>query len=262
MRRILIASPIRGEIPQKFHRALIDLKASPPPGVVLDTVQISGTSVNFARNEIVYYARQNAYDEIWWWDVDLNPTQEQKARMLSQTEDIVCAMYPRRLVETSWHITALPGVDTRADGLQQVFKCAIGFSKMKVSVFDRMAEKFPDRACGVVQKFGDKPLMMVEFFPMSLVGPNSPEGRLEAIRRYVEDDGGTDIELVKTLLTRRHETPSILTGEDYGFCRLAVAAGIKIHLDTTMIVKHSGQTEFPIDTEVLKAALAEGWRQP
>lgn len=262
MRRILVATPLKGDIPAAYNRALIELKSKATPELVLDSIFVSGTSVNFARNEEVYYARQNKYDEILWWDADLKPTDDQFTRILAHDEDIVCAMYCRREVQTNWHITALPNVQTRPDGLQQVFKSAIGFSKMKVSVFDKIAERFPDRACGRVERHGDTPVYLHEFFPMELIGPNSTQGRLESIRRYVLDDGGTDIELVRVALTKRHAENSVLTGEDYCFCRLALATGLKIFLDTKMIVAHTGTQDFPIPTEQLEKALAEKWRAP
>lgn len=261
MRRILVATPLKSAIPPAYNRALIDLKSRATPELILDSIFISGTGVNFARNEIALYARNNHYDEILWWDVDLKPTTAQFDRLLAHDEDIVCAMYCRRDVQTNWHITALPGVQTRPDGLQQVFKCAIGFSKMKTSVFDRIAARFPDRACGRVEKHGDQPVYMHEFFPMELIGPNSTQGRLEAIRRYVIDENGSDIMAVKAALTTRHIEHSVLTGEDYCFCRLAIASGQSIFLDTQMIVAHTGEQDFPIPTEQLEAALKENWRK-
>ncbi len=262
VRKILIATPLKGEISKEYNLALLSILQKSGPDLQFSYVFITGTAVHFARNEAALIARRDGYTDIIWWDADLRPTSAQVDRLLSFDEDIVAMMYPRREVKTSWHITAIKDEPTRPDGLQKVFKCAIGFSIMKVSALNRIAAAYPDHDCiRSEQANGENLAHLHDFFPMGILGPNSPVGRLESIKRYLLG-GGIEIEVVKDIVTRRNPEQTMLTGEDYYFCRLALGAGISIHLDTQSIIKHKGDVEFPIETEELKVALAEGWRQP
>lgn len=261
MRHILVATPLKGGIPTAYYLAMIGLLQKSRSELQFQSVFLTGTSVNFARNEIAKMARDGKFTHVLWWDVDLKPTPEQFDRLIAHDEDIVCAMYPRRTVTTSWHITAVRGEPTREDGLQKVFKTAIGFSIMRVSVLEKIAATYPDHDCIRGEEYGKEAVHLHEFFPMGLLGPNSPVGRLESIKKYLAE-GGDKIEVVRTLISKKHEGQTMLTGEDYYFCRLALGAGFSIHLDTKMIVKHTGETDFPIETEELTAAANEKWRQP
>ncbi len=248
--KILIATPLKGGIPTGYNLSLIGLLQKTTMERQFQSVFLTGTSVNFARNELAMIARRDKFTRILWWDVDLKPTVEQAMRLISFDEDIVCAMYPRREVRTTWHITAVKGEPTRPDGLQKVFKSAIGYSCMKVSALEKIAATYPDHDCVRGEEVGTEAVALHEFFPMGILGPNSPVGRLESVRKYIAQ-GGTEIAEVNRIANSRHPGQTMLTGEDYYFCRLALGAGVSIHLDTTMIIKHTGELDFPVPTEDL-----------
>lgn len=260
MRKILIGTPLKGDVSRRYFSLVLKLLMRTTEKQQFCPMFISGTAIHFARDEIVAQARKDGFTHILWWDADLVPTEAQIDRMLSFDEDIVCAMYCKKQVETGWHITAIKGEPTRSDGLQSVFKCAIGFSIMKISVFERLAAAYPDDACHSVDSNGKTSVSFQHFFPMRVMGPNSAVGRLEGIREYLHN-GGESIDMIRQIANHPRDGGNTLTGEDYSFCRNVLGAGMKILLDTTSIIKHTGECDYPIDTAEMEKALKEQWRK-
>lgn len=105
---------------------------------------------------------------------------------------------------------------------------------------------------------------MHEFFPTELVGPNTAEARLQAIKKYLNDRLDDDIsqDALSNILTVKHPEFNLHTAEDYGFCGLCRQSGIPIHVDTRLIVSHEDAVLLPIASEQLVAMLKESWREP
>ena len=273
IRRILIATPLKGDIPKAYFQTSLQLATANLENVKLDWVLLDGPAIMQARNEIAAYALDNKFDEIIWWDKDVladvdgrNQTAAAIIRLIKHDVDVVCGIYSTRSLETHWHMEIIDGENPDKNGLQKVKRSAIGFSKMKMSVFKAIQAKFPDRQAVLVDPLKE-PKTVFEFFPMGLQGPNTPEGRLEKIKEEIERWQNKDItsEVAMNLVVRnatiRFDQPSYFASEDYWFCDLIRAAGIPIHIDTLLVMGHQGKAVFPITTPRLLQILSEPWRK-
>ena len=272
-RRILIATPLKGDIPKAYFQTSLQLATAKIENVKLDWVLLDGPAIMQARNEIVGYAFDHKFDEIIWWDKDVvadvdgnNQTAAALLRLMAHDVDMVCGVYSTRSLETHWHMELIAGEEPNANGLQKVKRSAIGFSKIKMSVFKAIMDKNPDRMGTLVDPLkAPKPLF--EFFPMGLQGPNTAEGRLAKIREEIDRWQNKDIssEVAMNLVVRnatiKFDQPSYFASEDYWFCDLAREAGIPIHIDTMLILGHQGKAVFPITTPRLLEILSEPWRK-
>lgn len=262
MRQILIATPLKGDLPEEYFTAWVGLMARQLQNVKLGYSFISGTAIHSARDELVGYARRLNYDEIVFWDKDIPATGETFARLLSHDVPIVCCAYSKRKKKTAWHFKMIPGEEPNAAGLLKVENCAIGYSKIKISVFEEIERRTPDRAYLMHESEDETPRNLHQFFPHELRGPNTPEARLESIIAILEEAKGPYIhpEGLWAAIRSHHDTPSRMHGEDYSFCRIAREAGFDILLDTQMLMKHTGTCAFPIPTAELESMLQEPWR--
>jgi len=252
MRKILVATPLKGEIPPEYMRTLIALLGAKLPDTKFIYAFLGGCTVQWARDELVQTAIRNGCTEVLFWDKDLEPTLEHGLRLLSHDVDVVCGLYSKRHLNTHWHVHGDPSSkESRADGLMKVLKVAIGFSKIKISVFAKLARHYPER---VYWKHdgGEEPVTLHEFFPMGIVGPNSYRGKLERIRTAARgDDAGSALTVISTNQIR---------GEDFYFRELCEEAGIPLYLDPNLIIPHDGNIRFPIPTPQLLAMINEPWR--
>ncbi len=268
MRKILIGTPLKGGIEPDYFKGLFDLLHSKVEGCGFGYTFLKGTGVNFARNELADYGRTKKYDELIFWDADLKPTPEHFHRLISHDVDFVAGFYTKRDLATHFHVEPLPGEEPDKNGLLKVRQCAIGFSKIKVSALDRMAGLLPERH-HILHEGGDAQKPMVEFFPNEIIGPNSNLGRLEAIKAILTatDSSATTDSIILAYHKLQHamfdvfEQPSVILGEDYGFCRLAHQCGFTLHLDTHLMLPHTGGCDFPIPTATLEKMLQEPWRK-
>ncbi len=262
MRKILLATPLRGELSATYLNILFSVMGRRFAGVSMGHAMIGATAVQWARDEAVQMARDKGCTEIIFWDKDLEPQPEHWERMIANTtHDVLCSLYAKRDPMTHWHATFIEEKGVGEDGIAEVFQSAIGFSRIKMSVFDRLRDKYPERQY-TVNNAGDAPLKLFEYFPMERVGPNTAEGKLARIREIVETiatEELTPYEILKVLDDTDY-SQNAMHGEDYGFCRLCRRAGIPIHLDTKMLVQHNGECRFPLPTEQLRDMLKEEWR--
>jgi hypothetical protein len=272
-RRVLIATPLKGDIPKAYFQTSLQLVSSKLEGIKLDFLMLDGPAVQMARNEIAHYAIENKFDELVFWDKDvmadvdgINQTGGAIVRLLSHNVDIVCGLYSTRSLETHWHIDPLPDEEPNADGLQKVNRSAIGFSKIKTSVFRKISEDNPDRVAYLIDP-NRAPKTITELFPMGIQGKNTPEGRIKEIKNILSDAKRKDLKpetvigLIERTLTIRYDQVNLFASEDYWFCDLARASGFDIHLDTNLIMGHEGRCIFPITTPRLLAVLSEPWRK-
>lgn len=273
LRRILIATPLKGDIPKAYFQTSLQLTAAKLDNIKIDFLMLDGPAVQMARNEIAQYAVDAKFDELIFWDKDIqadidgvNQTAGAIMRLMSHDKDIVCGLYSTRSLETHWHIDALPNEEPDAAGLQKVNRSAIGFSKIKTSVFKKLAEDNPDRVAYLIDP-NRAPKTVPELFPMGIQGKNTPEGRIKEIKRILGDASRKDLKpetivsLIERALTIKYDQINLYASEDYWFCDLAHASGFDIYIDTQLIMGHEGRCVFPITTPRLLSVLSEPWRK-
>ena len=194
-------------------------------------------------------------------DSDLNLGPKELAQLLSHDESIVCALYCHRSLETKWMVTPNnPPSPNREDGLMAVKQSAIGCSKIKLSVFDKLQADNPDRSGVLTDRAGDAKAVW-DFFTFERVGLNTPESRLRSIAAMVQAGGSTSNEEIRRILETTYLEDNLHVSEDYRFCQLCEKSGIPIHVDTQLIVQHATEVMLPIPTAQLLDLLKEPWRQ-
>lgn len=272
-RKVLFATPLKGDIPKAYFQTSLQLVTTKLDGIKPDFALLDGPAVKMARNELANYALDNRFDELVFWDKDVtaevdgvNQTTSALVRLLTHDVDIVCGIYSTRSLSTHWHLDIVEGTEPDANGLQKVNRCAIGFSKIKVSVFQKLAKDNPDRK-GVLCDPNKAPKTVHEFFPDELQGKNTPLSRIREIRRLLEE-GQRNHTALETLVLQieraasiQYDQPNIYISEDYGFCDMARASGFDVFVDTNLMIGHEGRMVFPITTARLMECLSEPWRK-
>jgi len=268
-KRILIGTPLKGDIPKSYFKTSLQMATAQVPDVKLDWVLLDGPAVQIARNEIAAYAVEQRFDELIFWDKDVlaqrngeDVTASAIMRLISHDVDIVTAVYSSRSLNTHWHVHPIKGEEANEAGLQRVERASIGFSKIKVPVFKKIAEQNPDRVAVLVDP-NRSPKNVPELFPMELQGKNQPEYRIKQIWAALSDcknDSALRARIEREL-TIRYDEPNAFISEDYGFCDLARAAGYDIWMDTLMIMGHTASVTVPIETGKLMEMMSEPWRK-
>lgn len=276
MRRVLLFYPCKGAQPVWQARNQVSIARTNFPGCQILIRFLEGAPIQQARNEAVQMARDEKCGELVMNDSDLNLTPEILGRLLShKNELIVCAPYAHRSLETHWHIQPTnPPSQEEPSGLLKVKQSAIGCSKIRIEVFDRIQADNPDRLGMLTSRDSEGHNLIWEFFPFELVGLNTPTSRLKEMIELacqLQKDGiaNTDLKIDARLIARQiHEIATMTfladshhVSEDYNFCRLATNSGIPIKVDTQIIVQHASEVFLPIATAQLKDMLAEPWRQ-
>jgi hypothetical protein len=268
-KRILIGTPLKGDIPKSYFRTSLQMATAKIPDVKLDWILLDGPAVQIARNEIAAYAMQEKFDELIFWDKDVlaqrdgeDVTSSALLRLISHDRDIVTAVYSSRSLNTHWHVHPLKGEEADENGLQRVERASIGFSKIKVSVFKKIAAQNPDRVAVLVDP-NKAPKSVPELFPMELKGRNTAEYRLKQIwaaMSEVKNDEALRARIEREL-TIRYDEPNAFLSEDFGFCDLARAAGYDIWMDTLMVLGHQASVVVPVESAKLLEMLSEPWRK-
>lgn len=275
MRRILISNPVKDTFPTAHNKALIELMSNPPPDCSLGVMFSQSGGIHFARDQMADYAIKHNYDELLSWDIDLKPNLAMFHRLLSHADtDIVCGFYCKKDLHTHFNVQRILSEQPDANGLVKVSRAAIGFSKIKVSVFRKIASDTPARAYNLMNEGESKPTAYHQFFPFELMGPDSITGRYNEIRRILHNESlhmsadhcfGLIQHLFRKELFQEQYAKEILElptylGEDYGFCHLATQSGIPIHVDSELLIPHTGLCDYPIPTETILTMLKEPWR--
>jgi hypothetical protein len=268
-KRILIGTPLKGDIPKSYFRTSLQMATAKIPDVKLDWILLDGPAVQIARNEIAAYAMQEKFDELIFWDKDVlaqrdgeDVTSSALMRLIGHDRDIVTAVYSSRSLNTHWHVHPLKGEEADENGLQRVERASIGFSKIKVSVFKKIAAQNPDRVAVLVDP-NKAPKSVPELFPMELKGRNTAEYRLKQIRAAMSEVKNDEAlrARIERELTIRYDEPNAFLSEDFGFCDLARAAGYDIWMDTLMVLGHQASVVVPVESAKLLEMLSEPWRK-
>lgn len=262
MRKVLFGSPIVGAVSLNYTKFVLDVARSNFPGVEISFAFVGGAIVNLARNELADYARQLGMDELVSMDKDLVPTLAELGRLLSHDEPVVCGLYPRKHLLTEYHVQGIDGIGPREDLLQLVKQASIGFSKIKVSVFEELARKTPERRHRM-QETGRDQVWKHEFYPMGVVGKNTPEGKLKRIDEAMNSAAHTDevADRIGKILDDTDFSDNNILGEDFYFCRLLREAQIPMYVDTALRITHTADVDLPVSTEMLTKMVAEPWRK-
>ncbi len=268
-KRILIGTPLKGDIPKSYFRTSLQMATAHVPEVKLDWILLDGPAVQIARNEIAAYAVEQKFDELIFWDKDVlamrngeDVTGSALMRLIGHDRDIVTAVYSTRSLETHWHVQPIKGEEADESGLQRVERASIGFCKIKVPVFKKIAAQNPDRVA-VLTDPNKPPRTIPELFPMELRGKNLPGYRLQQIWQALSEVKNDSVlrARIERELTIRYDEPNAYISEDYGFCDLARAAGYDIWMDTLMVLGHQASVVVPIESAKLLEMLSEPWRK-
>jgi len=268
-KRILIGTPLKGDIPKSYFRTSLQMVTAEIPDVKLDWILLDGPAVQIARNEIAHYAVEQKFDELIFWDKDVlaqrngeDVTASALMRLIGHDRDIVTAVYSSRSLNTHWHVHPIKGEEPDEAGLQRVERASIGFSKIKVPVLKKIALANIDRVAMLVDP-NKSPKLVPELFPMELKGRNTPEHRMKQIwaaLSEVKNDEALRARIEREL-TIRYDEPNAFISEDFGFCDLARAAGYDIWMDTLMVLGHQASVVVPVETGKLLEMLSEPWRK-
>ena len=280
MKKILIASPIRGGVSPTYVRSLMNLLFSrlnkigggPNAPYEMQWASTSGTTVAMARDELAKVAISGGSEEIVYWDVDINSDNPNTqlamwARLLSHDVDVVGGQYVGHNFNSKFHGAATDGAELRPDGLLEMGQIPLGFSKIKVSALLKIKAALPWRTYLLKQTDDDagKPDMF-EFFPNGLVGSCTSEGKLlrivETMRNYKKSatNSGELLDTINVILRDNRYDTSIMLGEDFYFCKLCRDTGVKLYIDNNMIVPHVSNVRLPVPNSVVLDSLCEKWR--
>ena len=279
MKKILVASPVRGGLSPAYVRATIALLNSTlcrgkDAPYAIDFAWTSGTSVAMARDEIANLFLKRGDDELVFWDIDLGVNDPQMMvsmfnRLLSHDVDIVGGAYVGHGFPSKFHGAAHDTNQTiLPNGLIKMAQIPLGFSKTKKEVFHKIKSAYPYLEYVFKETEMEAPKAgMFEFFPNGVVGPNTGQGKIDRIKKLLPSGGIVPMEKLSERLQEianavyDHDySENVMIGEDFYFCRLAREAGVELFIDNNLIVPHSTDVRLPVKNQMLLNAIAEEWR--
>lgn len=254
-KRILIACPAKGGIGGHWFEQHAKLMQLNHPDYAFEfAIETGHGGINFARNIIAQKALEDDVWKVVQIDADMRWLAEDVVRLVSVPEPIVYASYvAKKPGPVRWLVVKTPGAEIDERGLLQCDFVGTGAISTEVAALRKMVDFYPERRFVYEDDATGQQKTMTELFPMGLVGPNTPEGRLTRIRETI--DGSTDdsdcLDSIEHILNTVHEGESRLLGEDYHFCHLARKAGLKLWCDVGHAIGHIGDAVYPIGPEQL-----------
>lgn len=250
LRKVTIATPIRHGLDSNYMKWFIPTIQRGLPGIELNHLVIEGPSVNFARNACATAVLESNQDEIWFIDDDMGPTTEMLERFGSHDVDIVAGYYCKRKPgKPQWLFVPKPGAEKQPNGLLECSAVATGALRIKTHVLRKIAEVFPWNAFDAKDTEAEPVRRCHDWFRMGVVGPDTPEGKLEEINQILFDEDWASASTSSAInnVIERKPQPGRLLGEDYFFCRDARKAGFKVWVDLDAPPwPHFGTIGFPI----------------
>lgn len=256
---ITICCPAKSGLPWYFVKALFELNAIDHPKFAFNFQMESGHhGIGLARNIL---ADQVISDPRPIWkmvmaDSDAFWTAQQMIQLVDHEEPFVAGPYVRKTGgPVSWLCVRTPGTELRDDGLMECDFMGPHLMAFNVESLRKMVAFYPERMFTIDEKdaeFNNK--RMCELFPIGLVGPNTPEGRLARIKNemmFFTEPSNFDsigcLNRINKILTTIHPGESRILGEDYHFCHLARKAGFKLFCDrNTNPIGHVGDIIYPV----------------
>lgn len=236
-RKLMIATPMYGaQSYDAYNCARDDLKAVMGAyGLTVANISVRNDSaVPRARNTLADEFMRTDFTHLLFWDADVVPPSPDAALALlnladpASDKDVVCGLYPKKHIR--WdkvHAAVLQGVP--ADQLEHfvgdmvfnpiglvgehdlytpmdVVECGTGFMMIQRHVFERFAIAYPERQYRSVYRTGEH--------------------------------GWTRCYFIDEIADERFLT------EDYNFCRLVRAAGMKVWVAPWLNLDHIGNYQF------------------
>lgn len=174
--------------------------------------------VTRARNNVVHNFLQTDIPWLLFLDTDLVFPVEHLQRLLSWSTEypIIGGCYPKKkLGPPEWVVNALPGVECRPDGLQEVAEVGTGMMRIHRSVFGALREAFPQLR---YRCDGNRDIRY-DFFPV---------GTWKSANAKPEDDAR-------------------YLSEDWFICEMARSIGYRVYADTKVTAQHIGLAAYPLD---------------
>lgn len=268
-RRVLIACPAKNGVGKHWFEQHDILQRTNHPDYAFEFVVETGHGcINFARNIIADEAIKRDVWKVVQIDADMRWLATDLIKLVSVPEPIVYGLYAyKKPGVVSWVMVKTPNAEIDERGLLQCDFVGTGMLSTEVSALRKIVEFFPERRFTYEDAETHEKRTMTELFPVGLVGPNTPEGRIARIKRALanarqniaSDDSQGEMmasmnvfmDEVDMILNTVHEGECRILGEDYHFCRLARKAGFKLWCDMTAIVGHIGDAVYPIGEEQL-----------
>jgi len=215
---------------------------------------INRANWSFWRNIAADAAIRGGYWKLVQIDSDMFWNVTQLLRIVGLPVEIVAGAYIRKQPKAiKWLIVKTPGAEIGPEGLLQCDFVGTGMLSTEVDgALKRMVEFYPERR--FLSDEGDgKETEMTELFPIGLVGPNTPEGRIARIKQVLISGLAREplVDAINEIVNSSDPTKARFLGEDYHFCHLARKAGLKIWCDTTQLIGHVGEVVYPIAAEMV-----------
>lgn len=258
---VTIACPAKGGLPWYWIKPMTELVTLNHPKYAFNVMIESGHhGIGLARNILADNVIKDPQG-IWKMvmiDSDAFWTVKQLLQIIDREEPFVAGPYVRKTGgPVGWLCVRTPGTELRDDGMMECDFIGTHFMSFEVASLKKMIAYYPERMFTIDEKDGEfNNRKMCELFPIGLVGPNTPEGRLARINgvlKEVNEGACSDINfLLRTeeILTTIHPGESRILGEDYGFCLMARRAGFKLYCDRNVNpVGHVGDIVYPVGPE-------------
>lgn len=260
-KRILIGSPCKNGFSVEYMESMMQFRGLPSLGYEVEFVGAAGGSVNMARNKLANQAIAGNFDELLQLDSDIRWTNDHIIRLLSHDVDVVAGVYPKRQGGQPVYLFApKPGAEKQPNGLMECAGVATGFLRTKVSVLRKICADNPHLEHRVSDKHGN-PKNYFELFPMGVVGPRTPEARLEEVKAILAKMPpfenpkafipAKSITEIREAIFGERDVGCFL-GEDYYFSRLCRRSGFTVWADIGgNMLGHQGEICYPVTPEMV-----------
>jgi hypothetical protein len=212
MKKIFLGLPVYGGYDPHFTASLMALLTNRPCHLIAHPC-VGDSLVARARNRIAAKFLASNCTHLLFLDTDLIFSVDQIARLISHDEPVVAGLYPKKQVELAWVCNTLPDVEADDRGLQPVRYAGTGCLLIAREVLEAMRDRWPELEYDPDD--GDEPGVKWDFFSCGVY--RCPD---TGLRRYLS--------------------------EDWWFCQRALDLGLKIWMDTQVVLKHVGQAVYPI----------------
>jgi len=258
-RRVVICTSAKGGLPFWWFDAYAKLLALNHPDYTFElSVEAGNSAINISRNIMADHAIRTEADVMVQIDTDMKWCPEALLQMLAHKEPIVCAPYVKKQSgPIRWLVVRKKGAFPDERGLCDMDFFGTGMFLVSVLALRTMCAAFPERRFTYEDDDahgGITSRTMTELFPIGIVGPNTPEGRISRIRAVLasgELNPAICLGAIEDILATVHEGESRFLGEDFFFSHLARKAGFKIWCDSRLLIRHIGPAPYPILDEQL-----------
>lgn len=210
--RVMLASPIYGDVTYDFMACLMRAQESPPCSLVVHC-HAGDSLVSRARNNIAAKFLESDCTHLMMVDSDIVFSPEHISKLLSRDRDIIGGLYPKKMKTLAWVCNVLPEVGPEDDGTQRVKYIGTGSMLVKRRVFERMIEAYG---------------------PQIAYSPDAGE------------EGGTKHDFFPVGVYRTPDGHGRYLSEDWYFCQRWLDLGGEVWADLTVVHHHIGRAVYPL----------------